>query len=154
MMFASRGEGLRQQVMTRRKNMTQALDIQALLAQLGEALGAVPTNVGQTTPAPATNVAVTCNRCLDPSGSARHSRTAQSGCSEFGKPTNVGQTTAQATFVAPADVLQRRTFTLTKVKVGKNTEKWQFKNAEGKTWIDLTLPLGSGLGDVLNLAIS
>ena len=89
-------------------------DIQALLAQLGEALGQqVPTNVGQTTPAPATNVAVTCNRCLDPNGSARHSRTAQSGCKEFGKPTNVGQTTAtaQATFVAPADVLSRRTFT-------------------------------------------
>ena len=136
--------------------MTQALDIQALLAQLGEALGAVPTNVGQTTPAPATNVAVTCNRCLDPNGSARHSRTAQSGCAEFGKPTNVGQTTAtaQATFVAPADVLQRRTFTLTKVKVGVNSEKWQFNDDASKTWITITLPLGSGLGDVLNLAIS
>ena len=132
-------------------------DIQALLAQLGEALGQqVPTNVGQTTPAPATNVAVTCNRCLDPNGSARHSRTAQSGCKEFGKPTNVGQTTAtaQATFVAAADVRSRRTFTLTKVKVSKNSEKWNFSDPEGKTWIDVTLPLGSGVGDVLSLAIS
>ena len=129
-------------------------DIQALLAQLGEALGQVPTNVGQTTQAPATNVAVTCNRCLDPSGSARHSRTAQSGCKEFGKPTNVGQTTAQATFVAPADVLSRRTFTLTKVKVTTNTERWAFKDDSGKTWLDVSLPKGSGLGDVLNVVIS
>ena len=132
-------------------------DIQALLAQLGEALGQqVPTNVGQTTPAPATNVAVTCNRCLDPNGSARHSRTAQSGCAEFGKPTNVGQTTAtaQATFVAPADVLSRRTFTLTKVKVGVNTEKWELSDDANKTWIIMTLPKGSGLPDVFNLAVS
>ena len=129
-------------------------DIQALLAQLGEALGQqVPTNVGQTTPAPATNVAVTCNRCLDPNGSARHSRTAQSGCKEFGKPTNVGQTTAQAV-AQPVDVLSRRTFTLTKVKVGVNTEKWELSDDANKTWIIMTLPKGSGLPDVFNLAVS
>ena len=109
-------------------------DIQALLAQLGEALGQqVPTNVGQTTPAPATNVAVTCNRCLDPNGSARHSRTAQSGCKEFGKPTNVGQTTAQAV-AQPVDVLSRRTFTLAKAKDTKASTKWNF-DLPNLTWI-------------------
>ena len=129
-------------------------DIQALLAQLGEALGQqVPTNVGQTTPAPATNVAVTCNRCLDPNGSARHSRTAQSGCKEFGKPTNVGQTTAQAV-AQPVDVLSRRTFTLAKAKDTKASTKWNFEDKATATFITVYLPLGHGLPENITLTLS
>ena len=117
-------------------------DIQALLAQLGEALGQqVPTNVGQTTPAPATNVAVTCNRCLDPNGSARHSRTAQSGCKEFGKPTNVGQTTAQP--VVDANVLSRNEYILDKTKSnGNRSEKFSVALPEEATWGTFTFPIG------------
>ena len=105
-----------------------------------------PTNVGQTTPAPTTNV-VDCGRCAN-----KHNGRHNEGCPN--KPTNVGQTTAQATFVAPADVLSRRTFTLTKVKVGVNTEKWELSDDANKTWIVMTLPKGSGLPDVFNLAVS
>ena len=164
-MFASRGEVLRQQVMTRSKHMTQALDIQALINQAVQSALAdlVPTNVGQTTEAPTTNVvelppkpegfvgiwdatSSKCGHCLK-AHNGRH----LVDCPN--KPTNVGKVSAPPV-VQSADVLSRRTFTLTKVKVSKNSEKWNFSDPEGKTWIDVTLPLGSGVGDVLSLAIS
>ena len=130
--------------------MTQGLDIQALIAQAiqAEIAKVLPTNVGQTTEEPTTNV-VDCGRC-----SGKHQGRHVVNCpNKDNTPTNVGNVSAPPV-VQSADVLSRRTFTLTKVKVSKNSEKWSFADPEGKTWVDVTLPLGSGLGDVLNLAVS
>ena len=126
------------------------MDIQALIAQAiqAEIAKVLPTNVGQTTEAPTTNVVV-CGRC-----SGKHQGRHVVDCpNKDNTPTNVGNVSAPPV-VQSADVLSRRTFTLTKVKVSKNSEKWSFADPEGKTWVDVTLPLGSGLGDVLNLAVS
>ena len=140
-------------------------DIQVLINQAVQSALAdlVPTNVGQATEAPTTNVvelpakpegfvgiwdatSSKCGHCLK-AHNGRH----LVDCPN--KPTNVGKVSAPPV-VQSADVLSRRTFTLTKVKVSKNSEKWSFADPEGKTWIDVTLPLGSGVADVLSLAIS
>lgn len=123
-------------------------DIQALLAQLGEALGQVPTNVGQTTEVPTTNV-VDCGRC-----SGRHQGRHVVNCpNKDNTPTNVGNVSAPPV-VQSADVLSRRTFTLAKAKDTKASTKWNFEDKATATFITVYLPLGHGLPENITLTLS